>query len=127
MSGGFLFLDLEDELAVLEALIGIPRGEIIQSLRLMDGFIAPDGESMFYTIKGRLLCLKLVPGLVRGIGSFLRLDLFDLKGYDAKYSDLGWLSRNGTALRMQCLSQSSRRRDRHHFSKILPLKAMWAR
>lgn len=57
----------------------------------MDEFFAPDGKSMFYTIKGRLLCLKLVPGFVHGIGSFPRLDLFDLKDYDAKYSDLGWL------------------------------------
>ncbi len=89
--GGFLFQDSDDELALLEALTTVPRAEIIPSLRLMDEFFAPEGGSMFYTIKGRLLCLKMVPGFVRGIGSFLRLRAFDLKDYATKYPDLGWL------------------------------------
>jgi hypothetical protein len=38
-----------------------------------------------------MLCLKMVPAFLRGVGSFLRLKVFDLKHYDVKYDDLGWL------------------------------------
>lgn len=89
--GGFLFQDADDELVLLEALTGVPRAEIIPSLLLMDEFFAPESGSMFYTIKGRLLCLKMVPGFVHSVGSFLRLKMFDLKEYEAKYPHLGWL------------------------------------
>jgi hypothetical protein len=89
--GGFLFQDSEDELALLEALTGVPRAEVVPALRLMDEFFAPEDGSMFFTTKGHLLRLKMVPGFVRGIGSFFRLRAFGLENYGDKYPDLGWL------------------------------------
>jgi hypothetical protein len=89
--GGFVFQDLEGELALLEAFTGVPRDEVIPALRLLDEFFAPEAGTMFYIVKGQLLCLKMVPGFVRGIGSFLRHKMFALKNYESRYPDLGWL------------------------------------
>jgi hypothetical protein len=89
--GGFIFPGSGDELAFVQALTGVPQAEILPAIRLLDEFFAPPGGSLFYEVKSEMLCLKMVPGFVRGIGSFLRQDLFALKEYSDKYSGHGWL------------------------------------
>ena len=93
LCGGFLFLNSEEDLALLEAISGVPRSEVLQTLFLLDEFFSPEEGSMFYKIKNQLLCFKMVPGFVRAIGSFLRYKFFRLEDYDKKYTDLGWLLR----------------------------------
>jgi hypothetical protein len=58
---------------------------------LLDEFFAPTGGSMFFYTKGNLLRCKMVPGFIRGIGSFLRHKFMDFKQYDVKFPDVGWL------------------------------------
>lgn len=89
--GGFLFFNDSDELAFVEALTGIPSGDIVDSIRLLDKFFAPDGRSLFYIQKDQLLCMKMVPGIVRGGGAFLRKAVFNIEQYDDRYPDMGWL------------------------------------
>ncbi len=89
--GGFIFLDSEEDLGPLEALSGIPRAHILEALYLLDHFFSSSGKSMFYKMKERLLCFKMVPGFVRGIGSFFRYRYLGFDDYDKKYPDFGWL------------------------------------
>jgi hypothetical protein len=91
LCGGFLFLNSEEDIALLEAASGVPRSEVLPALRLLDDFFSPTEGSMFYTIKNQLLCFKMVPGFVRAIGSILRHKFFAFKEYDEKYPDVGWL------------------------------------
>jgi hypothetical protein len=93
LCGGFLFLNSEEDIALLEAISGVPRTEVVQALRLLDEFFSPTGGSMFYTVKNQLLCFKMVPGFVRAIGSILRHKFFAFEDYDEKYPDVGWLLR----------------------------------
>lgn len=94
LCGGFLLLGSEEDKALLEAMSGVPRSEIVAALRLLDEFFAPAKGSMFYTIKDRLLCYKMVPGFVRAIGSILRYKFFGFSDYEKQYPDMGWLLRN---------------------------------
>ena len=89
--GGFLFFEDEEELSFLEALTGVPAAEVVECIELLDHFFAPDGGSFFYKIKGQILSLKMVPGIVRGIGCFLRKAVFDLNEYTDRYPGRGWL------------------------------------
>ncbi len=89
--GGILVFKKPEELEFVEQLTGIPRHEVIESLKLLDHFFAPEGTTCFYKQKDELLCLTLVPGFVRGGGSFLRQSLYGLKSYDELCDDMGWL------------------------------------
>lgn len=91
LCGGFIYQDDADDLAMLSAIAGIPADEVVPALRLLDEFFAPTDGSMFYTIKDQLLCLKLVPAFIRGVGCLLRQKYFSLNDYSEKYTDLGWL------------------------------------
>lgn len=89
--GGFLFFDDERELALVQAFTGVPKAEVIDCLRLLDHFFAPEGGSFFYTIKNQILSLKMIPGIIRGIGCFLRQSIFALNEYSDRYPGRGWL------------------------------------
>jgi hypothetical protein len=89
--GGFLAHKHPDEVALLSRLTGIPGGEVVSALRLLDEFFSPGSGSFFYTQKDELLCLKMVPGFVRGGGCFLRRHVFDCDDYGVKYPKMGWL------------------------------------
>jgi hypothetical protein len=89
--GGFLNYRDSAELEFVERLTGVPAGEIVGALGLLDHFFAAAGKSVLYRTRDQLLCLKMTPGFVRGGGSFLRQSLFDLKDYPVKYPDVGWL------------------------------------
>jgi len=89
--GGFLFFQDEQELAMMESLTGIPAAELVNTLRLLDHFFAPADSTFFFTAKNNLLCLKMVPGFVRGGGAFLRRMLFKIENYEDRYPIMGWL------------------------------------
>ena len=91
LCGGIRLEKSDEDLAFVEALTGVPKQDIVPSLRLLDEFFAPDGGTMFYSIKGQLLCLKMVPGFVHGIGAILRHKVFAFDDYEAKYPEVGWL------------------------------------
>ena len=99
-----MFFRSDEDLSLLEALSGVPRSEVLQALILLDEFFSPSGRSMFYEVKNQLLCLKMVPGFVRAVGSFLRLKFFDFKDYEAKYPDVGWLLKKWHAAGYEVLS-----------------------
>ena len=89
--GGFLAYKDDGELSLVEALTGIPKAEVVDSIMVLDRFFAPDGGSMFYTQRDELLCMKMSPGIVRGGGAFFRQMVLGLESYEAKYPQMGWL------------------------------------
>jgi hypothetical protein len=89
--GGFIFYNDVEELSLIESLTGIPQDQIVDCIRILDRFFASDGNSLFYTQKNQLFCMKMVPGAVRGGGAFLRKFVFKIEDYSAKYSEMGWL------------------------------------
>jgi hypothetical protein len=93
LCGGFVFMKSDDDLVMLESITGVPKSDIVPAIRLLDEFVAPPGNSMFYEVKGQLLCFKMVPGFVRAMGSLRRLKYFAFEDYDKKYPDVGWLLR----------------------------------
>jgi len=105
LCGGFLFTKSGEDLGLLEALTGVPKDEVLPALLLLDEFFAPSGGSMFYSVKGELLCLKMVPGFVRAIGSILRQKFFGFEDYDQQYPGLGWLLRKWHAAGYTVLAQ----------------------
>lgn len=88
--GGFYFEDSEDDIKLLSELSGIPADEIVPSLRLMNEFF-PFERDWFYTVKDTLVCMKMIPGFVRGTGCFLRQAFYDFKDYAQRYPNMGWL------------------------------------
>jgi hypothetical protein len=89
--GGILAPGDEAELRLLSDLTGIPQADIIATLNLYDQFFDADGTSYFYMQKGELLCMKMVPGFVRGGGAFLRSIVLGVDRYEARYPNMGWL------------------------------------
>jgi hypothetical protein len=89
--GGFVFLEDDEELTLLESFTKIPKAEIVGCIELLDHFFAPEGGSFFYKIKSRILSIKMIPGIIRGTGCFLRQSMFGITNYSTRYSDLGWL------------------------------------
>jgi hypothetical protein len=89
--GGFIFYKDDDELSLLESFTGIPKDEIVESLKLMDIFFQTLKGSWFFVIKDQLLVLKMIPGFVKGIGCFLRKSAYRLDDYSQKFTELGWL------------------------------------
>lgn len=89
--GGFVFTEDSDELGLLASVTDIPADHLMDALRLLDHFFAPPDGTVFYQIQQRILCMKLIPGFVRGGGCFLRGAAFSLDNYGEKYPDHGWL------------------------------------
>jgi hypothetical protein len=86
--GGFLFVDMPDELELLSRLTNIPSEKIIECIGFMNDFF---GEFFFSNKKYGMLCMKGVPGIVRGGGSFVRQNIFGFTDYKEKYGDASWL------------------------------------
>jgi hypothetical protein len=89
--GGYIFPGMDDEIELMESMTGVPKDQIVPSLKLLDQFFSKKDGTSFYYPKGQILILKMVPAFARGIESFLRLKVFGLKHYDQKYPDFGWL------------------------------------
>jgi hypothetical protein len=91
LMGGFIAVNDTAELEFVERLTGVPTGEVISALRLIDSFFSPVGGSMLFTQQDELLLLKMTPAYVRGGGAFLRQKVFGLDNYPDRYPKLGWL------------------------------------
>jgi hypothetical protein len=89
--GGFLFFKDAEELTLVEKVTGIPAGEVLDCLDVLDKFFAPEGNTFFYKQCDVLLCLKMVPGVTRGAGAFLRQTMYDLKEYETRFPVQGFL------------------------------------
>lgn len=88
--GGFVSLEGNEDLELLEELSGVPAGEIVDALHLLSVFFGA-GKSFFFCPRDALLCLKMVPGVVRGGGAFMRQAVFGFGDYTDKYPKMGWL------------------------------------
>jgi hypothetical protein len=89
--GGFLAYQDNGELELVETLTGIPKTEVVDCVKIIDRFFAPDGGTMFYVQANELLCMKMVPGVGRGGGAFFRRQIFSLEDYRTRYAKMGWL------------------------------------
>lgn len=89
--GGFLFIDDEDDLQLVEMFTGVPANDVAESLKIFDAFFSSGGSSFFFTVKDSLVCMKMVPGFVRGTGAFFRHDMEDITSYQDRYPEMGWL------------------------------------
>ena len=88
--GGFYIKDDKDDLRILGDVSGIPADQIEECLRLYDDFFqTPNG--WFYIQKGSLACMKMVPGIIRGVGCFFRRGIHELNTYETRYEKMGWL------------------------------------
>lgn len=88
--GGFYLYSASDDMDVLAAATGIPAAEIPPCLGIIDRFF-PTGSGWFYTQKDEICVMKMVPGVYRGVGCFLRTSLYGLKDYGQMYPEQGWL------------------------------------
>lgn len=89
--GGFLFEEDEDR-ELFATCAGIPTTEIDTVLGFMDQFFPFGDSSWYYSIQDRILAMKVIPGMLRGSGAFLRRSLHDLADYGQHYPDFGWLA-----------------------------------
>lgn len=89
--GGFIALHDDEELAFIEALTGIPRGDVVDCVKILDQFFAPEGGTFFFTQKDEILCMKMTPATVRGGGAFLRQIVLGIQDYTKRYPNMGWL------------------------------------
>ena len=89
--GGFLAYQDDDELTLVETLTGIPKGAVVDCVKIFDRFFAPAGGTMFYVQGNELLCMKMIPGTARGGGAFFRRTVLGLQDYERKYPKMGWL------------------------------------
>lgn len=87
--GGFYVIGSRD-IELMEQLSDIPAADIPACLNLYDKFF-PFEKGWLYTAKNELVCLKMVPGFVRGGGCFLRKVVFDVKDYSNYAPQMGWL------------------------------------
>lgn len=86
--GGYIFCENQDELELLSQITNIPAKNLIECLHFMDDFFG----DFFYEIKKyKMLCMKGVPAIVRGGGSFVRQNAFGFKEYREKYGEAAWL------------------------------------
>ena len=89
--GGFLRYEDKADLNLLAVTTGVPADDVVDALMLLDEFFAPPNKSCFYTMKSGLLCMKLIPGFIRGAGCFLRKDAFGLSEYSEWIDGSSWL------------------------------------
>lgn len=89
--GGFVMIHDDVEMDFLATLTGIPRDDLVPALRLIDDFFGGNDQSMLYEHQNELLCFKMIPGFVRGGGSFARKIVFDINDYRKRYPRTGWL------------------------------------
>lgn len=87
MFGGFIYFQDTDELDLLSLITDIPSDNIVECLRLLNVFFG----DFFWTNRYGMMCMKGVPGIIRGGGCFFRQTAFDLDNYADKYSDSAWL------------------------------------
>lgn len=88
--GGFLHPDHDEDLELLACASGVPSSEVVGALSILDTFFPYDG-GWFLNQKGGIRILKLVPGIVRGAGSFMRRIVMSGADYEEKYPSTGWL------------------------------------
>lgn len=91
--GGFYFTDTDDDIELLSTISCIPKEQIIDCLSLMNYFF-PFAKNWFFTRTDKLICMKMVPAFIRGVGCFLRQSVYNIKDYSEKYSEIGWLLEN---------------------------------
>lgn len=91
--GGFMHLNDDRDREAIGNLCGIPSDHVEPGLLLLDRFFPAEGTdwSWFATSRDEMLWLKLVPGVVRGTGCFLRQSLFELENYRDQFAEMGWL------------------------------------
>ncbi|MBZ5513793.1 MAG: hypothetical protein LAN62_02925 [Acidobacteriia bacterium] len=89
--GGFIVLHDDEELAFIEALTGVPRTDVVDCVKILDEFFAPEGGTFFFVQKDEVLCMKMTPATVRGGGAFLRRIVFGIDDYAKRYPHMGWL------------------------------------
>ncbi|MEC5127124.1 hypothetical protein VSU19_10215 [Verrucomicrobiales bacterium BCK34] len=85
--GGYLFVEMEDELDLLSKLTNIPSGMVVECLRFMEVFFG----NFFMENKYKMLLMKGVPAIVRGGGSLARQRLFEIEEYKDRYGEAHWL------------------------------------
>jgi hypothetical protein len=68
---------------------GIPLEDVSNCLTFIDKFF-PHDKGWFYEQK-ELRRMKLMPAMFQGAGCFLRKDLYEIKEYEAKFPEQGWL------------------------------------
>jgi hypothetical protein len=88
--GGFLFFNDPRELDLLSRMTGITPANIEPAIRMLDHFFGHKG-SVFFTQKGGLSYLKMVPAFTKGTGAFLRHMLWANGDYLSAYPTSGWL------------------------------------
>jgi hypothetical protein len=89
--GGFILYRDDEELSFLQALTSVPKDEIVDALKILDTFFAPEGGSVFYIQKGEILRMKMIPATVSGGGAFFRRIVFGIQDYNSKFPHMGWL------------------------------------
>lgn len=91
--GGFISIETPDELPIVAQITGLPEGEVIKGLALLDSFFPFGGDRSWYFPLGNFHCIKLIPGYIRGCGAFFRRHLYDIEGvrYDSKFPSKGAL------------------------------------
>lgn len=86
--GGF-YREESDDLVLLSSLTGIPSADIPKALGVLDAFF-PMAEGWFYDTRD-LRLVKMLPGFLRGVGCFLRHDLYSLSDYSEYSAGTYWL------------------------------------
>ena len=80
--GGFLYDTDPDELALLSRFTGIPETDLLPCLDLLDKFFPSEKSSWYRRLDSeRLRVMIMVPGIVRGVGVFLRKAVFGQSKY----------------------------------------------
>ena len=72
-------------------LTSVPKDQIVDALKILDTFFAPEGGSVFYIQKGEILRMKMIPATVSGGGAFFRRIVFGIQDYNSKFPHMGWL------------------------------------
>jgi hypothetical protein len=85
--GGFYW---DDEIEALAQASGMSVANVPAALQLYDEFF-PNAKGWFFTIKGGLRRLKLVPAFLRGIGCFFRQSTYKFERYETRYPEHYWL------------------------------------
>lgn len=87
--GGFYFENDDRELKLLSDVSGIPSEQISECLSAFDHlFPIPSG---WFFEKNGLKQLKMIPGVYRGTGSFLRQQAYQEQNYSKCFGQMGWL------------------------------------
>lgn len=88
--GGFHSIRDDSDLELLAAITGIPAASVPECFDLYNKMF-PIGETWFYNQKDEIRVMKMVPGIYRGIGAFLRQTVYGLKTYEERFPKMGWL------------------------------------